>query len=85
MKTLLLALAFAAGVAHAASAAAVGRLVDLTVYDRTSQRTLPVYRKRPPTAPLLITINPLHYAPGKTGAKRWASNTGSQRYPRGGW
>jgi len=44
MKTLLLALAFAAGVAHAASAAAVGRLVDLTVYDRSSQRTLPVYR-----------------------------------------
>jgi len=44
MKTLLLALAFAAGVAHAASAAAVGRLVDLNVYDRTSHRTLPVYR-----------------------------------------
>jgi hypothetical protein len=44
MKTLLLVLAFAAGVAHAASAAAVGRLVDLNVYDRTSQRTLPVYR-----------------------------------------
>ncbi len=44
MKTLLLAFAFAAGVAHAASAAAVGRLVDLNVYDRTSQRTLPVYR-----------------------------------------
>ncbi|HEY8683501.1 MAG TPA: hypothetical protein VIM06_10050 [Rhodanobacter sp.] len=44
MKTLLLALVFAAGLAHAASAAAVGRLVDLTVYDRTSQRALPVYR-----------------------------------------
>lgn len=44
MKILLLALAFAAGAAHAASAAAVGRLVDLNVYDRTSQRTLPVYR-----------------------------------------
>ncbi|OOG53904.1 hypothetical protein B0E47_11965 [Rhodanobacter sp. B05] len=44
MKTLLLALAFAAGAAHAASVSAVGRLVDLNVYDRTSQRTLPVYR-----------------------------------------
>ncbi|MFI4959523.1 MAG: hypothetical protein ACHP7C_10240, partial [Lysobacterales bacterium] len=44
MKVLLLALAFASGLAHAASAAAVGRLVDLNVYDRTSQRTLPVYR-----------------------------------------
>lgn len=44
MKTLLLALACAAGVAYAASAAAVGRLIDLNVYDRTSQRTLPVYR-----------------------------------------
>ena len=44
MKTLLLALALAAGLAHAASAAAVGRLVDLSVYDRDSQRALPVYR-----------------------------------------
>lgn len=44
MKTLLLALAFAAGLVHTASAAAVGRLVDLGVYDRTSQRALPVYR-----------------------------------------
>ncbi|HWX66711.1 MAG TPA: hypothetical protein VNZ27_09835 [Rhodanobacter sp.] len=44
MKTLLLALALAAGVAHSAPAAAVGRLVDLGVYDRTSQRALPVYR-----------------------------------------
>ncbi|WP_158756388.1 hypothetical protein [Dyella sp. S184] len=44
MKTLLLALAFAASLAHAAAAAAVGRLVDLSVYDRDSQRALPVYR-----------------------------------------
>lgn len=44
MKTLLLALTFAAGVAHAASAVAVGRLVDLGVYDRISQRALPIYR-----------------------------------------
>jgi hypothetical protein len=43
MKTLLFALAFAAGLAHAASAFAVGRLVDLSVYDRDSQRALPVY------------------------------------------
>lgn len=44
MKTLLLALALAAGLAHADAAAAVGRLVDLSVYDRTSQRELPVYQ-----------------------------------------
>jgi hypothetical protein len=44
MKTLLLALAFAACLTHAASATAVGRLIDLSVYDRDSQRALPVYR-----------------------------------------
>jgi hypothetical protein len=44
MKTLLLVLTFAAGLAHNAPAAAVGRLVDLSVYDRDSQRALPVYR-----------------------------------------
>ena len=44
MKTLLLALAFAASLADASSALAVGRLVDLSVYDRDSQRALPVYR-----------------------------------------
>ena len=27
--------------------------------------------KRPPTAPSLGQINPLHYAPDMTGAKRW--------------
>lgn len=44
MKTLLLTLAVMAGMAHPGNAAAVGRRVDLAVYDRTSQRTLPVYR-----------------------------------------
>ncbi|OOG40312.1 hypothetical protein [Rhodanobacter sp. C05] len=44
MKILLLGLAFAAGLVHATSVAAVGRLVDLSVYDRDGQRALPVYR-----------------------------------------
>ncbi|MGO4701746.1 hypothetical protein [Dyella sp. 2RAB6] len=44
MKTLLIALAIAAGLAHAAPAAAVGRLLDLSVYDRDTQRSLPVYQ-----------------------------------------
>lgn len=43
MKTLLIALAMAAGLAHAGAANAVGRMLDLSVYDRASQRTLPVY------------------------------------------
>ena len=43
MKTLLIALAIAAGFAHAAPARAVGRLLDLSVYDRDTQRSLPVY------------------------------------------
>jgi hypothetical protein len=44
MKTLLFTLAVMAGMAHPGTATAVGRLVDLGVYDRTSQRALPVYR-----------------------------------------
>ncbi len=44
MKTLLLTLAVMAGLAHPGGAAAAGRWVDLGVYDRTSQRALPVYR-----------------------------------------
>mgnify|MGYP001027137250 CR=1 FL=1 len=43
MKTLLIALAIAAGLAHVAPAHAVGRLLDLSVYDRDTQRSLPVY------------------------------------------
>lgn len=43
MKTLLIALAMAAGLAHAHAAHAIGRRLDLSVYDRTAQRTLPVY------------------------------------------
>jgi len=43
MKTLLFALAVAAGLARADDAHAVGRMLDLSVYDRTSQRPLPVY------------------------------------------
>ncbi|WP_266170375.1 hypothetical protein [Dyella subtropica] len=44
MKTLLMTLALAAGLTHAGHAAAVGRMLDLSVYDRTSQRSLPVYQ-----------------------------------------
>lgn len=44
MKTLLMTLALVAGLAHAGHAAAAGRLLDLSVYDRTSQRSLPVYQ-----------------------------------------
>lgn len=44
MKTLLIALAIAAGLAHAVPAHAVGRLLDLSVYDRDTQRSLPVYQ-----------------------------------------
>jgi len=44
MKTLLIALALAAGLAHAAPASAVGRLLDLSVYDRDTGRSLPVYQ-----------------------------------------
>lgn len=43
MKTLLITLALAAGLAHAVPAGAVGHLLDLSVYDRTSGRSLPVY------------------------------------------
>lgn len=43
MKTLLIALALAAGLAHVAPAHAVGRLLDLSVYDLDTQRSLPVY------------------------------------------
>jgi len=43
MKTLLIALAITAGLAHVAPAHAVGRLLDLSVYDRDTQRSLPVY------------------------------------------
>lgn len=43
MKTLLIALAMAAGLAHTHAAHAVGRMLDLSVYDRATQRTLPVY------------------------------------------
>jgi hypothetical protein len=46
-------------------------------------------RKRPPTAPSLGTNNPLHYAPHKTGARRWARrlkvSTWGWRYRCGGW
>lgn len=44
MKTLLIALALAAGLAHAVPASAVGRLLDLSVYDRDTGRSLPVYQ-----------------------------------------
>ena len=44
MKTLLFTLAVMAGMANPGNAAAVGRWVDLAVYDRSSQRALPVYR-----------------------------------------
>ena len=44
MKPLLLTLALAAGLAHVAPAAALGRMINLSVYDRTSQRTLPVFQ-----------------------------------------
>ena len=43
MKTLLIALAMAASLAHAQAARAIGRMLDVSVYDRTSERTLPVY------------------------------------------
>jgi hypothetical protein len=43
MKTSFLALALAAALGASTEAAAVGRLVDLGVYDRTSQQELPVY------------------------------------------
>jgi hypothetical protein len=43
MKALSIALAAVASLAHAQAAHAVGRLLDLSVYDRTSERTLPVY------------------------------------------
>ena len=46
MKTLLITLALAAGLAHAHAAHAVGRMLDLSVYDRATQRTLPVYVHR---------------------------------------
>lgn len=54
MKTLMIALALAAGLAHATLACAVGylpnpavgRLLTLSVYDRTSGRSLPVYASR---------------------------------------
>lgn len=44
MKTSIIALAMAAALAASTEAAAVGRLVDLGVYDRTAQQELPVYR-----------------------------------------
>ncbi|MFC4763714.1 hypothetical protein [Dyella koreensis] len=44
MKTLLMTLALVAGLAHPGHAAAVGRMLDLSVYDRSSQRSLPVYQ-----------------------------------------
>jgi len=44
MKTLLMTLAVVAGLAYTGHAAAVGRMLDLSVYDRSSQRNLPVYQ-----------------------------------------
>lgn len=42
-------------------------------------------RKRPPSSPSPIARNPLHYAPHKPGAKRWASKAWNRRCQRGGW
>ena len=44
MKSSLIALIVATSLAASAQAAAVGRLVDVAVYDRTTQQELPVYR-----------------------------------------
>ena len=44
MKTSIIALTMAAALAASTEAAAVGRLVDLGVYDRTTHQELPVYR-----------------------------------------
>ncbi len=44
MRTSIIALGLLAALAASSEAAAVGRLVDLGVYDRTAQQELPVYR-----------------------------------------
>ncbi|WP_266183719.1 hypothetical protein [Dyella humicola] len=44
MKTSIIALSMAAALAASTAASAVGRLVDLGVYDRTAEQELPVYR-----------------------------------------